>query len=255
MINMSTATAIQTKTPFKLKGGLFTLTALQIHDYELENIAKELEQKIQQAPNFFHYAPLIIDISHLKNKDSLTSFQPLVSLMKKINLIPIGVRGAHASLKPSIIEAELAIFPEEKVVTTKAIDSKMAAQQMTSVALEAVSVEAQPTQPLTTRVITTPVRSGQQIYVPNGDLIVLNAVSPGAELLADGHIHVYGPLRGRALAGIMGNQEAMIFCKSLEAELVSVAGQYYVYDDLKEMHWKQSVCVKLHEDRLHIDLI
>lgn len=252
---MSTATAIQNKTPFKLKGGLFTLTALQIHDYELECISKELEQKIKQAPNFFYHAPLIIDVSHLKNKESLTSFQPLVSLMKEKKLIPIGVRGAHTSLKSLIIEAELAIFPEEKVVTTKAADAKITPQQMTSIALESVSVEAQPTQPLTTRVITAPVRSGQQIYVPNGDLIVLNAVSPGAELLADGHIHVYGPLRGRALAGIMGNREAMIFCKSLEAELVSVAGQYYVYDDLKEMHWKQSICVKLHEDRLNIDLM
>ena len=93
--------------------------------------------------------------------------------------------------------------------------------------------------------ITQPIRSGQQIYVPGGDLIVMASVGHGAELLADGNIHVHGALRGRALAGVMGDKNAMIYCKSLEAELVSVAGQYRISEDLKDTGWKQSVIVQL----------
>ena len=99
--------------------------------------------------------------------------------------------------------------------------------------------------------ITQPVRSGQQIYAPGGDLLVLAPVSHGAELLADGNIYVFGPLRGRALAGITGDQSAMIFCKSLEAELVSIAGQYKISEDLKETCWQQAVRIQLQSGRLH----
>ena len=103
-----------------------------------------------------------------------------------------------------------------------------------------------------TKIITQPIRSGQQVYAPGGDLLILNSVSPGAELLADGHIHVMGALRGRALAGINGDPHAMIFCKSLEAELVSIAGQYQISEDLKDNLWKQPARIELIAGRLNI---
>ena len=87
-----------------------------------------------------------------------------------------------------------------------------------------------------TRIITSPVRGGQQIYAQGGDLIVTASVSPGAELLADGNIHVYGAMRGRALAGIKGNTKARIFCQQMTAEMVSIAGQYKVCEDLRRDH-------------------
>ena len=88
----------------------------------------------------------------------------------------------------------------------------------------------------TARIVTEPVRSGTQIYARGGDLIVTAAVSPGAELVADGNIHVYGPLRGRALAGASGDTSARIFCSRLEAELVSIAGRYLVSEQLPAEH-------------------
>ena len=103
--------------------------------------------------------------------------------------------------------------------------------------------------------ITQPVRSGQQVYAPGGDLIVLAPVSAGSELLADGHIHVYGPLRGRALAGVRGDTNARIFCQSLEAELVSVAGQYKVAEDLRRQQWKEAVQISLEGDSLKIEAL
>lgn len=107
--------------------------------------------------------------------------------------------------------------------------------------------------PQQTKMVYTPVRSGQQIYAKDGDLIVLAAVSPGAEILADGNIHVYGPLRGRALAGINGNTKARIFCQSLEAELVSIAGQYKISEDLQQQSgWRSGVQIALDDDKLAV---
>ena len=114
---------------------------------------------------------------------------------------------------------------------------------------------AKPAEPLyrPSRVITSPIRGGQQVYAQGGDLIVLAPVSPGAELLADGNIHVYGPLRGRALAGIKGDTKARIFCRQLAAEMVSIAGQYKVAEDLRrDPAWAEAVQVSLSGDVLNI---
>ena len=104
-----------------------------------------------------------------------------------------------------------------------------------------------------TRIITSPVRGGQQIYAQGGDLVVTGSVSPGAELLADGNIHVYGAMRGRALAGIKGNTKARIFCQQMTAEMVSIAGQYKVCEDLRrDPLWGSGVQVSLVGDVLNI---
>ena len=104
-----------------------------------------------------------------------------------------------------------------------------------------------------TRVITTPVRGGQQIYAQGGDLVVVSSVSPGAELLADGNIHVYGPMRGRALAGVKGDSKARIFCQQMSAELLSIAGHYKVSEDLRrDPLWGSGVQVSLSGDVLNI---
>ncbi len=110
-----------------------------------------------------------------------------------------------------------------------------------------------PAQP--TKIITTPIRSGQQIYAQGGDLLILAPVSTGAEVIADGHIHIYGPLRGRALAGVSGNENARIFCDSLEAELVSIAGYYKVNENLRNDVWKSRVHVFLEDKTLHINTL
>lgn len=120
---------------------------------------------------------------------------------------------------------------------------------------EPAKAEEKPADPVSrpTKVVKTPVRGGMQIYAAGGDLIVLAAVSPGAELLADGNIHVYGPMRGRALAGVKGDATARIFCQQLAAELVSIAGNYKVAEDLRRSpQWGKAVHVSLSGDVLNI---
>jgi septum site-determining protein MinC len=102
------------------------------------------------------------------------------------------------------------------------------------------------------RVVTQPVRSGQQIYARDSDLIVMSQVSEGAEVLADGNVHIYGGLRGRALAGVAGDVSARIFCQSLEAQLLSVAGNFLLSEDFGKDLWKKPVQVSLNEDNLYI---
>ena len=103
------------------------------------------------------------------------------------------------------------------------------------------------------KVVTQPVRSGQQVYAPEGDLIIMAPVGAGAEVLAAGHIHIYGPLRGRALAGVHGDSSASIFCQSLEAELVSVAGHYKISEDLQDSGWREPARIRLNGDALVVD--
>ena len=104
-----------------------------------------------------------------------------------------------------------------------------------------------------TKIITSPVRGGQTVYAEGCDLVVIASVSPGAELMADGNIHVYGPMRGRALAGHKGNTKARIFCQQLSAELVSIAGKYRVSEDLRrDPLWGTGVQISMSSDMLNI---
>lgn len=116
-------------------------------------------------------------------------------------------------------------------------------------------LKAAPSTAAKTKIVSTPVRSGQQIYAKDSDLIVLAQVGQGAEVIADGNIHIYGTLRGRAIAGASGNEEARIFCQSLQAELISIAGVYQVSDDLPNERIGQSSQIELKENHLHIDTL
>lgn len=247
---MTEATINKPLTSLALKGSMFTLTSILLLDHDINNLSDQLDDKIKQAPNFFLYAPIILDVSRLYQQGDVFNFSAVVAMMRTKKLIPIGVRGASKSLKDAAVAAGLALFPEEKIVAKKREVEETKPQEALTTA--PISVRAEPLNNSPSRVIVQPIRSGQQLYVPGGDLIILAAVGHGAEVLADGNIHVHGPLRGRALAGVMGDQDAMIYCKSLEAELVSIAGQYRISEDLKEVCWKQSACIQLLDGRLNI---
>lgn len=222
---------------FQLKGGLFTLTTLQIFNPNLLEFKSLLLEKIQQAPNFFNNAPIVLDLKIANQPNTTLDFSGLKEMLESVNLIPVGIRNATPEQVAAAIKSGLAILrdtpnPKEK---DKLVTTTQAPQKSTA-----------------TKIITLPVRSGQQIYAPDGDLIVINHVGNGAELIADGNIHVYGTLRGRAIAGINGNQRARIFCQSLEAELVSVAGNYKISEDIERQAWKIAAQIYIKDDRLQI---
>ncbi|WP_017799818.1 septum site-determining protein MinC [Winslowiella toletana] len=221
------------QTPIELKGSSFTLSVVHLHHTQPEVVRQALQDKIDQAPAFLKNAPVVLNVATLSGEVNWKQMQQAVI---STGLRIIGVSGCKdESLKRMIARAGLPVLAEGK-------EQKKAAEA--APLIQAV----QPLENLVakTRVVNTPVRSGQQIYARNADLIVTNSVSAGAELVADGNIHIYGMMRGRALAGASGDRECQIFCTSLSAELVSIAGEYWMMDQIPaEFFGKASrLCLK-----------
>jgi len=239
-----TSVSEKTSDAFQLKGGLFTLTVLQLQHGDLTAFEEQLTETLKQAPKFFENAPIVIDLNEYNDSNQVLEFEAMTALMRKLKLIPFGVRGGDSELQGKAVKAGLAVLHNS-------LNSSSTPPKAKTQTLEKEAAK-DPVIMTGTRVITQPVRSGQQIYAKNADLIILSSVSHGAEILADGHIHVYGPLRGRALAGIMGNTEARIFCKSMDAELISIAGRYLVNEQLEGHKDAEDLHIYLDDEQLKI---
>jgi septum site-determining protein MinC len=224
--------------PFELKGSLFTLTVMRLRETDQAAIDRHLGEKIREAPAFFNNAPVVIDLEAMAAPDARIDFAGLYDLLRSRGLIPVGVRNANPDLQAAAVLAGLPPLSESRSVAPANKPDKPPS-------------ETAPAK--RNRLITQPVRSGQQIYAPEGDLILLGPISEGAEVLADGNIHIYGTLRGRALAGVKGDSEARIFCQSLKAQLVSIAGSYRVLEELEAEVRGKPVHVRLEDDRLIIE--
>ncbi|BAE74611.1 Septum site-determining protein MinC [Sodalis glossinidius str. 'morsitans'] len=199
------------QTPIELKGSNFTLSVIHVHDAQPEEIRRAIEEKVEKAPGFLKNAPVVINVAGL-GRD--TSWEALSQAVLATGLHIVGVSGCSDSkLKQAIVRSGLPLLTEGKA-PKRSVDA--------TPALAAVK----------TRLINTPVRSGQQIYARSSNLIVTSSVSAGAELIADGNIHIYGMMRGRALAGASGDGECQIFCTHLSPELISIAGQYWLSDQI-----------------------
>lgn len=231
---------------FQLKASFYPLNVLQLLSSDLSGLEQQLSLKIAKAPKFFHQAPIVIDLQKLFSLETTLDFRQLVNILFNKKLIPVGIKGGNAAQQAAATLVGLPIFPENEK------EKRMTEANHDAPSLATGTTPRETVKGSQTKVITEPVRSGQQIYAQQGDLIVIAPVSQGAEVLAAGHIHVYGPLRGRALAGITGDEGAQIFCQSLESELVSIAGQYKISEDIEPSKWGQAVNITLNNGRLHI---
>ena len=218
---------------FKLKGRLYTFTVVHLLNVDSALFEQQLTEVIAQAPRLFDKTPVVIDCSSI-NGEAL-DLQALCQLMRERGLLPVAIQGGGALLETLAQCQGLAIF------NASSTHDKPIIEKPPESVVEVIRA----------KLLTSPVRSGQQVVSKGADLVITAAVSPGAELLADGNIHVYGPLRGRALAGIAGDKQARIFCQSLEAELVSIAGFYRLSDAITPI---AGPCqIYLQEDRIQID--
>jgi septum site-determining protein MinC len=228
----------QTARPesFQIKGGLFPMTLLEVRTDALTTIAEELTARVAESPAFFNNNPLVLGFEQLRAGEHNFDLKALVALCRELGFIPAAIKGGSAELETLALSLGLATLPKGKAKgsTTMEIEKSPPPAKTSTASAPAVTSIIPP------QVIDTPVRSGQQIYT-KGDLIILSSVSAGAEVLADGNIHIYGALRGRALAGVQGDENARIFCQSQEAELIAVAGQYVVDEDLRAQHWKSPI--------------
>jgi septum site-determining protein MinC len=238
------ASTVDRPESFQLKGGLFPMTLLDLKSADLNTIKQELMEKVTQSPAFFQRSPLVFGVEQLTDAEQESlDLAGLCDICRELTLLPTATRGANARLLNESGRLGLAILPRSRGKQSELTTETPVVQEIEETAKAT---------PSPTRIITTPIRSGQQIYARGGDLIVMASVSAGAEVLADGNIHIYGALRGRALAGVQGDENARIFCSSQEAELVAVAGQFMVDEVLRTNHWKDAVQIYLAGGRIQI---
>lgn len=246
---MSETAVSGVKQCFQLKSASVSMTALELYFFDDEDFESTLRDKISQAPGFFKDIPLIVSLEKYEGLSSELDFFKIIGACRRHNIHVIGVRGGNDDQRRLARGASLALLPGGNQR-----DRDIDTGPETGTA-EAIDSPAPPRvenhgDPAPARIINQPVRSGQQVYAPDGDLIILAPVQAGAEVLAAGNVHVYGPLRGRALAGIHGAEHARVFCQSLEAELVSIAGHYKISEDLQDNGWKTAVQIQLRDDLL-----
>lgn len=229
-------------TPIELKGSSFTLSVVHLHDAHPEVIRQALQDKIAQAPAFLKNAPVVVNVAGL---DGSVNWKKVQQAVVDTGLRVVGISGCKdEALKAEIERAGLPLLSEGKEKASR--PAKIVAAEPAAV------VQPNATTVTKTRLIDAPVRSGQRIYAPNCDLIVTNHVSAGAELIADGNIHVYGMMRGRALAGADGSRDAQIFCTNLVAELVSIAGEYWLSDQIPADYYGKAARLSLASGALSV---
>lgn len=245
---------------FNLKAGLTPITTLIIQNNNLEQIQQELKAKVEQAPKMFVRLPCIFDFAELKESIDLPSLQ---MLCHEFGMLPIGVKNPQPDHLELLEQLELANFGKggsktARVSVNHQPETPLPEKEQPVPEIVLDEPELAPlldNEPVVENIKATvhkfPVRSGQQLTA-EGDLIIFGLVSTGAEVLAGGSIHIFGPLRGRALAGIKGNTEATISCQSLEAELVAIAGEYKLFEDSKQ-HCSQASLIQLDNGRLNIE--
>ncbi|MBA4697577.1 MAG: septum site-determining protein MinC [Legionella sp.] len=221
---------------FKLKGRLYTFTVLQLLNSERDFFEQELTQVIAKAPRLFENTPVVLDLTQLQENGLDANFDLawFSNCLRKRGLIPIAIQSNAPELS-KLAQKEKLAYLNASSAQDKAFPLTEEVESSFSENLDEPETLSPCTDVGKSKIQTAPVRSGQQVVSKGGDLVITASVSAGAELLAEGNIHIYGTLRGRALAGISGNREARIFCQALEAELVSIAGFYRLSDAIEPL--------------------
>ena len=243
----------------ELKIGQVGIANLRVRTLDVPRLVEEMRSRVQRAPKLFQRAAVVLDFGGLTQVPNASTAQALIDGLRDAGVLPVAIaygtneterlaealglpllakfraqyeRGDEAAPAPAPAPAQPHREPEPAPAPAKAAAAPHAGQPGMMHA--------------------APVRSGQQVYADNRDLTVLTSVGAGAEVIADGSVHIYGPLRGRALAGAQGNEKARIFCREFHAELVAVAGHYKVLDDIPKELYGKAVQVWLEDGQLKL---
>ncbi|MFM8333270.1 MAG: septum site-determining protein MinC [Candidatus Methylumidiphilus sp.] len=236
---------------FEIKSGAVHLPVLKLLSDDIGAIAEQLRDKISLAPDFFHNAPMAIDPHELAQAGTAVDFTALARAMRACGLVPVGVCGevyVQAAWKAGLPQLPT---PRHDPQPAKPPEPKDAPAERHN----PDETGGKNTEETASKLVELPVRSGQRIYAAGGDLVVLSQVSAGAEIMADGNIHVYGALRGRALAGVQGNVNCRIFCHDLQAELVAIGGHYKISENIDDAVRGRPVQIYLKDNALIIEKI
>jgi septum site-determining protein MinC len=225
-----------TKRPvaFDLKGTMAPLTVLRLRATDVALVERQLRVKIAQLPQLFIDAPVLLDLGALGDDAAALPFAELVQVLKLCKLVPVAVSNVPDALRAAAVAAGLGVLQPQAAPRAQdrsafegpVAEAPAAPEPQSARKAAAPAAHGGPV------VVTQPVRGGQVVYAQNNDLVVLAPVNPGAQVIADGHVHIYAPLRGRAVAGAQGLLGARIFCQKLEAEMVAISGAYIMPDEI-----------------------
>lgn len=242
--------------PFRLRGANFNLLVLRLLDPRPEAVVPAIGDQFRRAPGFLRFAPIVLGLGDLDMPAHEVDFAGLIAGLRELQIVPIGTTGGTPELRNAAMAFGL---PQIRSVGGPEIEEVAPPPAVAApAAVPAVPAAAPPPAPGTARptmVHDQPVRAGQRIWAQGGDLVITSTVNAGAEVIADGNIHVYGALRGRAIAGAGNNVEARVFAQIFDPELISIAGYYAVRDGLAGTPIGKAVQVRLTGERLHFDPI
>jgi septum site-determining protein MinC len=212
---------------YEIKSASLPLVSFLLKNPDISALQADMARRLGATPGFFDNDPVVIDLSVLEDPDQRLDLPSVCLMLRTHQMLPVAVRGAN---EHQLANAHKAGLFEAKDLSIQAATTPRVETVVQEVIREVEVVREVPTNSAA-MVIDKPLRSGQHVYAKGRDLIVLAMVNPGAEIMADGHIHVYAPLRGKAIAGARGDEQARIFTSSLEAELISIAGTYRTSGD------------------------
>lgn len=215
-----------------LKGSILSLTVLKLYSDNIEETKASLQDKVSQAPDFFVGIPIVLE-PQVELSDP-TFLALLVEHLNQLQMIPIGIRTENESMKQQAEYAGLGVFPQEKVKKPKQAKQKNTEEPGLKTAMT----------------VRGAVRSGQQIYAKDRDLIVMGSINPGAEVVADGNVHVFGKVMGKVFAGSSGETASRIYAKQINPELVCIAGMYQLSEDIDDAYKNGFVEISLQDDKL-----
>jgi len=231
--------------PFAIRGTNFNMVVLQLRDGTPDVVLPALERLIRQSPAFLRDSPIVLGLDELDAAKGLPDFARLAGLAQL-------AKGQQLFKSREVTAAETVASAVEAVAAASLPDPSPAPAANPEPGSPAETAGEAVAKGLPALVVTQPIRAGARIFAPGRDIICTATVNPGAELIADGHIHVYGALRGRAIAGASGYEEARIFAHNFDPELVAIAGLYRVREDVNPALIGQHVQVSLHGDEMRL---
>ena len=242
----------------ELKIGQVGIANLRIRTLDVDQLVREMRERVERAPKLFGRAAVIVDFGGLTRTPDVDTARALIEGLRGAGVIPVALAYGTREIEQLAEQLGLPLLSKFRAQYER-VDAAAAAPARPAPAPEpapapkpAAAAKATASAAKPGLMQKTPVRSGQQLYAENRDLTVLNTVGAGAEVIADGSIHIYGALRGRALAGAQGNTDARIFCREFHAELVAIAGHYKVMEEVPNELRGKAVQIWLDQDQLKI---
>ena len=210
---------------FEIKSASLPLVSFVLKSADIKVVSQDLQTRLGDTPDFFDNDPVLVDLQHLDDQAGPLDLPALVQVLRSFRMNPVALRPNNAAHEAAAILAGLFLTTEARTLAPNPATQEVVREvEVIREVVREVSSGG------SAMVVDKPLRSGQHVYAKGRDLVMLAMVNPGAEIMADGHIHVYAPLRGKAIAGAKGDTSARIFANSLEAELLSIAGVYRTSD-------------------------